>query len=346
MNILITGGAGFIGANVAAHYLRLGHKVTIFDNLSRKGVQHNIDWLKDRFNPKNIESLTADVKDYKDVESAVKRKKLVFHFAGQTAVTTSIADPRKDFEANALGTFNVLEAVRNQASRATVCYSSTNKVYGAMGRVNAKRRGDRYYPIESASIDESEPLDFYSPYGCSKGAGDQYMHDYHRIFGIKTIVFRQSCIYGAHQFGVEDQGWVAHFTAQSIKGKTLNIFGDGKQVRDMLYITDLVDAFDKAVENIDVTQGQVYNIGGGIENSYSLLQLISLLEQYLGREIDVKYDKERLGDQKVFISNIDKAYRDFGWKPQVSVEAGMKLLYEWLSDFIKEEKPTKENKKK
>lgn len=334
MRILITGGAGFIGANVAAHYLKLGDDVTIFDNLSRKGVDHNIDWLKQNTHSGKLKVVINDVKNAGAISKSVKNKDVVFHFAGQTAVTTSIADPRKDFEANALGTFNVLEAVRLNNPKATVCYSSTNKVYGAMGRVNTRRRGKRYFPIESPSIDESESLDFYSPYGCSKGAGDQYMHDYHRIFGINTIVFRQSCIYGSHQFGVEDQGWVAHFTALAIKGETIKIFGDGKQVRDMLFITDLVDAFDKAVTNIAVTSGQVYNIGGGIRNSISLLELIELLAEFTGKKIKTTSHPERLGDQKVFISNIDKAYRDFGWQPQIDIPTGMKQLYDWLSEFL------------
>lgn len=334
MKILVTGGAGFIGANIAAHYLKKGHLVTIFDNLSRKGVQHNLDWLKDTYNKKNLTILKHDVRDHKAIQAAVKNQKIVFHFAGQTAVTTSITDPREDFEVNAIGSFNVIEAVRTISPKAIVCYASTNKVYGEMSRVNTRRRGNRFFSIESPSIDESEQLDFYSPYGCSKGAGDQYMHDYARTYGIKSIVFRQSCIYGAHQFGVEDQGWVAHFVSQAIKGNTIKLFGDGKQVRDMLYITDLVEAFALAISNISTTAGQIYNMGGGINNSLSLLELISLLENLMGRKITTKRYKARIGDQKVFISNIDKAYRDFGWQPKVGTQEGIKLLYFWLQDFL------------
>jgi CDP-paratose 2-epimerase len=235
---------------------------------------------------------------------------------------------------NALGTLNVLEVLRNTNSNAIMIYCSTNKVYGEMSRVRTTARGKRYVSVESPSIDESEPLSFYSPYGCSKGCGDQYTLDYARIFGVRTIVFRQSCIYGTHQFGAEDQGWVAHFIASVIRGKTITIYGNGKQVRDLLYIDDLVRAFDKAIKYPSITKGQVYNIGGGIDNTISLLELIDILEKLGGKKVKLKFTKARLGDQKYFVSNIDKAYRDFQWKPTISVEHGVRMLYEWLGNTL------------
>lgn len=331
-NILITGGAGFVGANTAAYYLKKGKKVTIFDNFYRKGVKKNITWLKENYPKNNLTVIEGDIKNFSQIKKAVKKQDAIFHLAGQTAVTVSINNPRADFEANALGTFNVLEAVREINPKAIVLYSSTNKVYGVMGRVNTGKRGKRYYSIESPHIGESEILDFYSPYGCSKGAGDQYTHDYARIFGLKTIVFRQSCIYGAHQFGVEDQGWVSHFTNKAIKGETITIFGNGKQVRDMLYIQDLVEAFDKAIKRTSVTSGEVYNIGGGVDNTMSLLELIEYLQDLTGKKIKLKYSPARPGDQKVYISDISKAKRDFNWKPKIGVEEGVKLLYFWLKE--------------
>jgi len=333
-SVFITGGAGFIGANTANYYLDKGVQVTVYDNLSRKGVQHNLDWLKTNSKGK-LTIIKGDVKDYDLVKKSLKGHQVIFHFAGQTAVTTSIKNPRADFESNALGTFNVLEAMREVNPKAIMLYSSTNKVYGAMGRVNAARRKTRYISVESPSIDESEPLDFYSPYGCSKGSGDQYTHDYARIYGLKTIVFRQSCIYGTHQFGVEDQGWVAHFTSQVIKGESITLFGDGKQVRDMLFINDLVTAYEKAIQNIVISSGQVYNMGGGIDNAVSLLELVGYLQKLSGNKVNVKFSKSRQGDQKVYISNIDKAKRDLDWRPQIGVEEGVKLLYFWLRDYLK-----------
>lgn len=332
--IFITGGAGFIGANVAAYYLEKGDKVTVFDSLYRPGVKNNLTWLRNKYPKSRLKIIKGDIRNYPELKRAIRGKDVVFHFAGQTAVTVSIRDPRTDFEINALGTFNVLEAVREVSPKAVVLYSSTNKVYGEVGRVNTARRGKRYYTIESASIDESEGLDFYSPYGDSKGAGDQYTRDYARIYGLKTIVFRQSCIYGTHQFGLEDQGWVAHFAAQAIRGKPLTIFGDGRQVRDMLYISDFVRACDKAVNKIAVTSGEVYNMGGGIENTLSLLELVDELNKLTGKKMKLKFGQARQGDQKVYISNISKARRDFEWAPIVGVDEGVKKLYFWLKEFL------------
>lgn len=334
MNVFITGGAGFIGANVANHFLSKDHQVTVFDNLHRKGVEKNLKWLKKTY-PNRIKVIIGDVRDYKSVKKGMSGNDVIFHFAGQTAVTTSVADPRYDFEANALGTFNILESMREVAPKSLMVYSSTNKVYGEMSRVRTAHRGKRYVSIESPSIDESELLSFYSPYGCSKGAGDQYTLDYAKIYGLNTIVFRQSCIYGVHQLGVEDQGWVAHFVASAIRGDTLNIFGDGKQVRDLLYIDDLIDAFVKAIKHRSITSGQVYNMGGGINNTASLLELIELLEQISGKKIKVRFKQERPGDQKYYVSNIDKARRDFCWNPKISVKDGIVKLYDWLNKSLR-----------
>lgn len=334
-HIFITGGAGFIGANTADYYLQKGLKVTLFDNLSRPGVEANLTWLKKRFASPQLKIIKGDVRDFNALKQNLKGHQVVFHFAGQTAVTTSVAFPRPDFETNALGAFNVLEAVRSVAPEAVVLYSSTNKVYGSLGRISVAKRKSRYVSLESVSIDESEPLDFYSPYGCSKGTGDQYFKDYHRIYGLNTIVFRQSCIYGIHQFGVEDQGWVAHFAAQAIKHLPLTIFGDGKQVRDLLYITDLIAAYDAAIHHLNLSKGGVYNLGGGLDNTLSLIEVIKMLEKLSGRKLKINYREARLGDQKVYISNIDKAKRDFNWHPRVNVTEGIKLLYFWLSDYLK-----------
>ncbi len=335
MNVLITGGAGFIGANLAAHYLGKKAKVTVYDNLHRPGVKKNITWLKKNYPSQYLTVKIADILNYRILEEAVKGQHIIFHMAGQTAVTTSIQDPMTDFELNARGTLNLLEAVRNNSPRAVVVTASTNKVYGNLDRLKLKENKTRYKVIGKATIDESEPLDFHSPYGCSKGTADQYTRDYSRIYGIKTIVFRQSCIYGTHQLGVEDQGWLAHFAAMSIKKKSINIFGNGKQVRDALYINDLIQAYDKAVTNINTTAGNIYNIGGGEDNTVSLLELITLLEKVSGEKINTKFFLERPGDQQVFISDNSKAKKDFKWKPTTSVEDGVEKLYYWLKESLK-----------
>lgn len=331
--IFITGGAGFIGANAASYFLNKNYPVVIFDNLYRKGVKKNIQWLKSRFR-KNLKVVIGDVCDLNLLKKSMQGSNVIFHCAGQTAVTDSVTNPQKDFEMNAHGTLNVLEVMRGMKNNPIMVYCSTNKVYGEMRRVRTTSRGKRYVSIESPSIDESELLSFYSPYGCSKGTGDQYCLDYARIYGLRTIVFRQSCIYGAHQFGVEDQGWVAHFAASVLLEKPITIFGDGKQVRDLLYIDDLVRAFDRVIKHIGISQGHVYNMGGGINNTISLLELIELLERISGKKAKLKHAKERPGDQKYYVSNIDKAFRDFNWRPTISVEQGIRMLYEWLEESL------------
>lgn len=328
---LITGGAGFIGTNLADHYLSHQKRVTIFDNFSRAGSRKNAEWLRQRYG----DLLTVVEGDVRQADSAlpklVEQAQVVFHLAAQVAVTTSVVNPREDFEINALGTFNVLEAVRSSLAKPTVVYSSTNKVYGKMADLEISEKKGRYaYADVENGISESRPLEFYSPYGCSKGAGDQYIADYARIYGLKTITFRQSCIYGPHQFGIEDQGWVAWFGIRALKRLPVVIYGDGKQVRDVLYIEDLINAYDAAVNAIEKTSGQAYNIGGGPQNTLSLLELADLLSECLGNRLEYSFDDWRPGDQLVYISDISKAEADFGWKPQVDAVTGVTKLVDWL----------------
>ncbi len=329
---LITGGAGFIGTNLAAHYLTQGKRVTILDNFSRSGTEDNLRWLQKTFGDR-LAVVRADIRtDEGALQRAVAGAEVVFHFAAQVAVTCSVTDPREDFEINALGTFNVMEAVRNSKSRPIVLYSSTNKVYGKMADVPVTERGGRHvYTSLAEGVGEDRPLEFYSPYGCSKGTGDQYVLDYARIYGLRTVVFRQSCIYGPHQFGIEDQGWVAWFAIRAMQDLPVTIYGDGKQVRDVLCIPDLNAAYDAAIRNIDRISGQAYNIGGGPRNTLSLLELIGLLEQRFGRKMSYDFSDWRPGDQLVFVSDIRKAKRDFGWEPKVGTTEGVGLLTDWLA---------------
>jgi CDP-paratose 2-epimerase len=332
MKILITGGAGFIGCNLAQHYLSQGHTVTIFDNLSRTGADKNLAWLRSNHG-ESLRFVQADVRDYAALVQAIPGAQRVFHMASQVAVTTSVADPRTDFEINALGTFNVLEAVRAAAPQAIVFYASTNKVYGGMEDIAVVEGETRYrYRDLPGGISESRTLDFHSPYGCSKGTGDQYVRDYARIYGLKTVVFRQSCIYGTRQFGVEDQGWVAHFCIAAAKGRVINIYGNGKQVRDVLWIDDLVRAYDQAAERIAVASGKIYNVGGGPENSMSIwAEFGPILAELAGRPIPVKYGDWRPGDQPVYVSDITRARQELGWSPRVGAREGIQKLWDWVS---------------
>ena len=333
---LITGGAGFIGTNAADHYLSAGRRVTILDNFSRAGTRENARWLMERHGERGdlLRVVEADIRtDYAVLRREAEDADVILHFAAQVAVTTSVTDPREDFEINALGTFNVLEAARHAASRPIVLYSSTNKVYGKMADLAARERGGRYeYEACATGIPESRPLEFYSPYGCSKGAGDQYVLDYHRIYEVPTVVFRQSCIYGPHQFGIEDQGWVAWFAIQAMRQRPIVIYGDGKQVRDVLYVGDLVAAFDLAIDNIGRTAGQAYNIGGGPANTMSLLELLAMLEAHFGRAPHFSFDDWRPGDQLVYVSDVSKARADFGWAPRVDARSGLRHLLTWLGE--------------
>lgn len=335
MKILITGGAGFIGINTAAYFLKKGNDVSIYDNLSRKGSRVNLTWIKKQYS--RVRFTEGDIRNFAKLSKEVEGKDVVFHFAGQVAVTTSVENPRQDFEANVLGTFNVLEAVRLSRSKPIVIDSSTNKVYGELENIEVIEKKTRYeFKNLKHGVSEDMNLDFHSPYGCSKGAADQYVRDYARIYGLKTIVFRQSCIYGPHQFGIEDQGWVAWFLIAIHLNKPIVIYGNGKQVRDLLYIDDLIKAFDLAIKHIDKTKGQVYNIGGGPNNSISIwLEFKPLLEKLTGRRIKEAFSSLRPGDQPIYISNIEKAKRDFGWQPKIDIDEGIKRLYSWIKDNIR-----------
>ncbi len=331
MKVLITGGAGFIGSNLAAHFTRLGHSVTIYDNFSRRGSESNLEWLQGVVGADNVRVLRGDIRQADAMVEAARGQNVILHLAGQVAVTTSVHDPRHDFEANALGTFNVMEAARQVGTNPIVIYSSTNKVYGGMEEARILEGPLRYaFADLPHGVPETWPLDFHSPYGCSKGAGDQYVRDYHRIYGLPTVVFRQSAIYGPRQFGVEDQGWLAFFAIRATIGKPFSIYGDGKQVRDLLHIDDLVRAFELAITHIDKTAGQVYNIGGGPERSLSVwTETQPLLEALAGRPLEVSFGDWRPGDQRVYLSDIRKAKADFGWEPRIAPEAGLRTLWDW-----------------
>ena len=331
-NVLITGGAGFIGSNTAAHYLAGGSRVTIFDNFKRRGTESNAQWLKDKFGDK-LTILRGDVREPgKPFAEAVEKAEVLFHLAAQVAVTTSVTNPREDFDINAMGTFNILEAVRESQAKPIVVYASTNKVYGKMGDAGVVAKEGRYeYEDLPHGAAETRLLDFYSPYGCSKGAGDQYVIDYARIYGLRTLAFRQSCIYGPRQFGVEDQGWVAWFSIRAMQNRPVTIYGDGKQVRDVLHVEDLIACYDAAIAKIDTTAGQAYNVGGGPANTMSLLELIDLLEARFGRRLQYTFDDWRPGDQRVFIADIRRAEREFGWKPAIDPSAGVGKLVDWLT---------------
>ncbi len=334
MKWVITGGAGFIGCHAAERFLASGHEVILVDNLSRRGAQANLDYLRDHGLTRFVK---ADVRDAQAMQRLLADHAdadAVLHLAAQVAVTTSVADPRADFEINALGTLNVLEAVRLAANaRPAVLYSSTNKVYGNLEHVKVVERDGRYtYEDLPGGVDESEPLDFHSPYGCSKGAGDQYVRDYARIYGLKTVVFRQSCIYGTRQFGIEDQGWVAWFCVAVTTGQPFTIFGDGRQIRDVLWAGDLVDLYEKALARIDEVSGEVYNVGGGPSNTMSLLELVAKLEAAFGRKLNPPFADWRPGDQRVFVANVGKAERALDWRPQVTTDEGVDRLIAWVRD--------------
>ncbi|MBN1405766.1 MAG: SDR family NAD(P)-dependent oxidoreductase [Candidatus Omnitrophica bacterium] len=331
MKVLITGGCGFIGCNIANIYSKRGDKVIVLDDLSRMGSEKNLEWLKQT---QKIDFIKQDISDYKGLKAAVKKNKdvdVIYHMAAQVAVTTSVTDPRRDFEINAQGTFNLLEAVREFQLNPVIIYASTNKVYGEMLDLKITDKNNTYQYLDLKNgISETRQLDFHSPYGCSKGSADQYVLDYARIYGINTAVMRQSCIYGQRQFGVEDQGWVAHFTICAVLNRPITIYGDGKQVRDVLCVDDLVGLFDLAYRNINKIKGAAFNIGGGINNQMSLLELISMLENKLNRKIEVKYAPWRPGDQKIYVSDISKAKEILGWQPKISKEKGIDMLIEWV----------------
>jgi CDP-paratose 2-epimerase len=331
-NLLITGGAGFIGVNAAAHFARSGWKVTVLDNLSRRGAEANLAWLRET---SKVEFIKCDIRDNAAVNAAMASVKPagLLHLAAQVAVTTSVTDPRHDFETNALGTFNVLEAVRRESPDAVFVYASTNKVYGKLETHPVVEKDGRYaYRDHPQGVDEACQLDFHSPYGCSKGAADQYVLDYGRIYGLRSTAFRQSCIYGPRQFGVEDQGWVAWFTIAAVLGWPITIYGDGKQVRDVLHVDDLLLTYDMAFRNPQKVAGEAFNIGGGPGMTLSLQELVAMLTSQLGRQIRPAYQDWRPGDQKVFVCDVTKAARKLGWIPRVSVADGVRGLIAWVME--------------
>ncbi len=333
---LVTGGAGFIGSSYVNRLLGRGETVTIYDNLSRKGAHLNLEWLRQCHGPKSFTLVAGDVRDARLVEEAAAQVDAVVHLAGQVAVTTSVIDPRMDFENNALGTLNVLEAARASKKKPVVIYASTNKVYGGMEDVRVVELTTRHaYADLPFGVSESQQLDFHSPYGCSKGAGDQYVRDYFRIYNLPTVVFRQSCIFGPRQFGVEDQGWLAWFVIALLTGRQIMIYGDGKQVRDVLYIEDLLNAYDLAIEKIGLSAGKVYNIGGGPVNTISVWKEFEpILFELTGRQVPVSFADWRPGDQRIYVSDIRKLQGDLNWEPKVGVKEGLRKLYEWVQANI------------
>jgi CDP-paratose 2-epimerase len=330
---LITGGAGFIGCNLAQRLANQGTPVVVFDNLSRPGVERNLELLCARY-PGQVEVVVGDVRNMQQVRPVVRRASAVYHFAAQVAVTTSLVDPRHDFDVNAQGTLNVLEAIRELPKPPPLLYTSTNKVYGAVEDIRLLELESRYVPARSPAvrrgISEKRPLDFHSPYGCSKGCADQYVRDYARSFGLPAVVFRMSCIYGPHQMGNEDQGWVAHFLIRALRGEAITLFGDGKQVRDVLFVEDLTDAMVRASARAQELSGQAFNVGGGPENAISLLELLELIRAMTGQRCSVSFQPTRVGDQRYYVSNVAKLSAAIGWKPTTRVQAGVQRLADWL----------------
>jgi len=313
--ILITGGAGFLGVNAAIHLIKEGWGVTLLDNLSRPGTERNLKWVLTRY-PTRVAFIKEDVRNTDALGQHVKDQDAILHLAGQVAVTTSLVDPNTDFDVNARGTLNVLEAVRNHNHDAPLVFASTNKVYGKLDH-------------KDGPCKETQPLDFHSPYGCSKGAADQYVRDYARVFDMNTVVLRQSCIYGAHQYGTEDQGWVAHFVHSVLKDRPLTIYGDGTQVRDLLDARDLSNLYATVIDKIAIARGEIYNVGGGAENQRNLLEVIDQIGELTGRKPQYSFAGWREGDQKFYVSDIEKARRDLGWEPKVAFDRGLRELIAW-----------------
>jgi CDP-paratose 2-epimerase len=338
MKWLITGGAGFIGMNTARKLLATGEQIVVLDSLLRKGSKNNLVRLEKEF--PNLPFYDVDIRDFDALTEALRREKpidVLLHLAGQVAVTTSVIDPRNDFEINALGSFNVCEAVRLHAPEAILLNASTNKVYGELEHYKTVEESDRYrYEALPFGVSSTEGVDFHSPYGCSKGAADQYVRDYSRIYGLRTVNFRQSCIFGPYQHGMEDQGWLAWFVICLLAGRTINICGDGKQVRDVLFVDDLVECYRKAIERVDAVSGKSYNIGGGVENTISLIQGIAMLEEIVGRKAELQFGPWRPGDQRVFIADVRQAEQDFGWRPATPVRTGMEKMVDWCREHLGE----------
>jgi CDP-paratose 2-epimerase len=332
--ILVTGGAGFIGANLADRLASTGRPVVILDNLSRAGVERNLAWLKSRHGGDGVRFRLGDVRDGDVVNHAVDGVEAVFHLAAQVAVTTSLAEPMMDFDVNTRGTLNVLEAIRRQAPPPPLVYTSTNKVYGALSDLPLVERPTRHVPRDgrfaARGVSEKRRLEFHSPYGCSKGAAEQYVLDYARSYGIPAVVFRMSCIYGSRQLGSEDQGWVAHFLRRAMTGAPITLYGDGKQVRDVLYVDDLVAAFELAIARIRTLSGRAYNLGGGPSRTLSLLELLDWIERTLRRRPPATHQAWRTGDQRYYVSDTRAFESASGWRARIGVEEGLTRLWRWL----------------
>lgn len=339
MRLLINGGCGFLGSNLASYGIKEGYDVTVFDNCSRLGASQNLAWLKGLG---NVTFIHGDTRVKNDVETVIKEGQFdaVFHLAGQVAMTTSIMNPYQDFETNTVGTLNVLDSVRKYSPQTAIFFSSTNKVYGDLEAYTYEETDTRYQCVEfPGGFDESIPLDFRSPYGCSKGAADQYMLDYARIFGVKTVVFRHSSMYGGRQFATSDQGWVGWFVRKALEKKQnreckpFTINGNGKQVRDILHAKDMIRLYYMALENVDKVCGQAFNIGGTMEQSLSLLELFAILEDMLGIEMQYTKLPQRQSDQKVFVADIKKIKEHIGWVPNVSAREGVASMIEWVKQI-------------
>lgn len=331
--VLVTGGAGFIGTNLADRLAAGGRQVVVYDNLSRPGVEHNVEWLK-RMHGDRVSVEVADVTDAARLGAAVGRASAVYHFAAQVAVTTSLDAPVADFETNARGTLTLLEAVRTAPVPPPLLFTSTNKVYGQLADLALERSGERWQPVDPSlrarGIGEDRPLDFHSPYGCSKGSADQYVIEYARTYGIPAVVFRMSCIYGPHQCGTEDQGWVAHFLISTLRRRPITLYGDGRQVRDVLYVEDLLDAMQAAQAGIAGLSGRAFNIGGGPDNAVSLRELLRLIEELTGRRPEIGFGPVRTGDQLYYVSDTGRFTAATGWRPKVRVPDGVGRLARWL----------------
>ena len=333
-SVLIFGGAGFIGSNLAHSLLAGGNaRVHVFDNLSRPGAEHNLEWLyRIAGSSGRLQVTLGDVRDACLVERAVACAGEIYHFAAQVAVTRAVADPRHDFDVNVCGTFNVLDAARRCGNRPFLLFTSTNKVYGEIGSRMPVVNGKRYSIPGYDGTAESQPLDFHSPYGCSKGAADQYVRDFGRIYGLPAVVLRMSCVAGPRQFGTEDQGWVAHFVYSALQNRPLVIYGDGRQVRDVLCVHDLLRAFDAVRQNMETTRAEVYNVGGGPENSTSLLELVDEIERLTGKRASCVLDERRIGDQLVYVTDNAKIRRDTGWKPETRLKQTIQLLHRFWEE--------------
>ena len=333
-HVLITGGAGFIGTNLASRLVEQGRRVFVFDSLARPGVERNLRWLKAGAGDR-LDYEVADVRDTAALAAAVADAEAVFHLAAQVAVTTSLDEPVEDFEVNAQATLALLEQLRRLRRPVPLLYTSTNKVYGTLPDLLLERNGDRWEPqdrqLRERGVSEQQPLDFCTPYGCSKGAADQYILDYAHMFGLPAVVFRMSCLYGPHQHGTEDQGWVAHFLLRALAGEPITVYGDGAQVRDVLYVADLVDAMLRVHDEAERLAGTAFNVGGGVSNTLSLLELLRMVDDLDGDEPDVAFAEERSGDQRWYVSDTSRLRHETGWAPVVDVDEGLASLHRWLT---------------